>query len=479
MNKQKNILLQDKRVQQSYYADSSIIDKISQWISMYQNSAEDPDSLGLPAAICNEIAQLVTLELEFQVVDVNTASNETDENMSETRAQYINRQMRPVIDKIKKYTEYACAGGGLVFKPILNGDKITVDINYANQFVPLAFDDDVMTAIMFLDIKTRENKYYYRFECHEFKDKKYKVTNKAYVSSMNDSIGKPCSLTEVDEWANLAEEQIIEDVPLPLFEYFKIPDGNCLDMNSPLGVASFYRAIPQIIKADKQWDRYNWEFESGERIMEASREAFETNEDGAPVVPEGKERLFWITELDSASEGKLVNFHSPEFREAAQKAGLNTILQRIEFNCGLAYGTLSDPTDIQKTSTEIKASKQRSYSTITGIQKALDKSLKNLVHIMDVYCDLYLTIYKQQPDNKFIIPEKSEYAINASWDDSIVIDSDTERTRDMNEVRQGIMAKYEYRMKWYGEDEETAKTKIAEMEKKANADDPFNFNKTE
>lgn len=478
MNKQKNILLQDERVQQSYYADNSIIDKISQWISMYENSAEDENSLGLPAAICNEIARLVTLELEFEVVDVNK-SNSEDTDKAETRAQYINRQMSPVINKIKKYTEYACAGGGLVFKPILNGDKITIDVNYANQFVPLAFDDDVMTSIMFLDIKTRENKYYYRFECHEFKDKKYKVTNKAYVSYMNDSIGKPCSLTEVDEWANLTEEQIIEDVPLPLFEYFKIPDGNCLDMNSPLGVASFYRAIPQIAKADKQWDRYNWEFESGERIMEASREAFETDKDGTPVVPEGKERLFWITELDSANEGKLVNFHSPEFREVAQKAGLNTILQRIEFNCGLAYGTLSDPTDIQKTSTEIKASKQRSYSTVTGIQKALDKSLKNLAGIIDVYCDLYLNIYKQQPDNKFIIPEKSEYAINASWDDSIVIDSDTERTRDMNEVRQGLMAKWEYRAKWYGEDEETAKSKIAEMDKKANVNDPFSFNKTE
>lgn len=478
MNRQKNILLQDERVQQSYYADNSIIDKISQWIEMYENSAEDEDSLGLPAAICNEIARLVTLELEFEVADVNKI-NSTDTNIPETRAQYINRSMQPIIENVKKYTEYACAGGGLVFKPILNGDKIIIDVNYANHFVPLAFDDNVMTAIMFLDIKTKENKNYFRFECHEFKNNTYTVTNKAYVSYIKEALGKPCSLSEVEEWANLSEKQIIEDVPLPLFEYFKIPDGNCLDMSSPLGVSAFYRAIPQIKKADAQWDRYNWEFESGERIMEASKDAFETDKDGVAIIPKGEERLFWITELDSNDTNKLVNFHSPEFREAAQKAGLNTILQRIEFNCGLAYGTLSDPTDIQKTSTEIKASKQRSYSTVTGIQKSLDKSLKNLAHIIDVYCDLYLNVYKQQPDNKFVIPEKSDYVVNASWDDSIVIDSDTERTRDMNEVRQGLMLKWEYRAKWYGEDEETAKAKIAEMEKKSSADDPFNFNKTE
>ena len=35
--------------------------------------------------------------------------------------------------------------------------------------------------------------------------------------------------------------------------------------------------------------------------------------------------------------------------------------------------------------------------------------------------------------------------------------------RDLQEVRDGLMAAYEYRVKWYGETEETAKAMIREI----------------
>ena len=43
------------------------------------------------------------------------------------------------------------------------------------------------------------------------------------------------------------------------------------------------------------------------------------------------------------------------------------------------------------------------------------------------------------------------------FDDSIIEDSGTERERDRQDVRDGLMQKWEYRVKWYGEDEATAK----------------------
>jgi len=44
----------------------------------------------------------------------------------------------------------------------------------------------------------------------------------------------------------------------------------------------------------------------------------------------------------------------------------------------------------------------------------------------------------------------------------------------MNEVRMGLMQKWEYRVKWYGEDEETAKKVIADQEaEKAKTQNPF------
>ncbi|MDO4541484.1 MAG: hypothetical protein Q4C00_01460, partial [Bacillota bacterium] len=54
-------------------------------------------------------------------------------------------------------------------------------------------------------------------------------------------------------------------------------------------------------------------------------------------------------------------------------------------------------------------------------------------------------------------PVDPEAAITVNFDDSYIIDKESERLRDLQEVRDGIKQKYEYRMKWYGEDEETAK----------------------
>ena len=57
--------------------------------------------------------------------------------------------------------------------------------------------------------------------------------------------------------------------------------------------------------------------------------------------------------------------------------------------CGLAYGTLSNPNQVDRTATEIKASKQRSYTTVSNMQKAWDNGLDGLIEIMNTLCDLY------------------------------------------------------------------------------------------
>ena len=46
--------------------------------------------------------------------------------------------------------------------------------------------------------------------------------------------------------------------------------------------------------------------------------------------------------------------------------------------------------------------------------------------------------------------------IEIKFDDSVIEDKTTEQNNDRTDVNNGIMSRIEYRMKWYGEDEETA-----------------------
>lgn len=47
--------------------------------------------------------------------------------------------------------------------------------------------------------------------------------------------------------------------------------------------------------------------------------------------------------------------------------------------------------------------------------------------------------------------------MRVGFDDSIITDTTTEKRKGMDEVAAGLMQGWEYRRKWYGEDEETAR----------------------
>lgn len=135
------------------------------------------------------------------------------------------------------------------------------------------------------------------------------------------------------------------------------------------------------------------------------------------------------------------------------------MLQRIEFNVGLAYGTLSEPNTVDKTATEIKASKQRSYSTVSKMQANLQKALENLIYAMDVLTSLYG------------LAPSGNYEVSFSWDDSLVVDTEKEQMLQMQEVNAGLRSKLKYIMYRYGLTEEQAKEELEliNQEKQANA----------
>jgi len=426
-------------------ASTDMMDAITNWLAMFSNEAKwlknNPITLGLPAIIASDIARSVTLEME-----VNVSGSEM--------ADFISDQLQSVRKNIRVNTEYACAGGGIVFKPYVSDGRIITEVVQADYFCPLAYNNSgKITAAYFLYRSWKGRKVYSRLERHELNGTDYTITNKAYVSSVEEAIGTPCQLSEVDDWADIEPEVTINDIESPLFAYFKIPIGNTVDKNSPLGVSVYARAVNLIKDADEQYSRLLWEYEGGELAIDAAEDAFR-RVNGMPVLPKGKERLYRTNNLDSAtaSTDSLMKEWAPSLRDANYMSGLNRILLQIEDACCLSRGTLSDVDTVARSATEIKIVKQRSYSTVTDIQKSLEYALDDLVYAMYALA----TLYNLAPNGK--------YNTTYVWDDSIVIDAEVERMRDQNEVAQKLMPKYQYRMKWYGEDEITARKICDEMD---------------
>lgn len=458
-------MLSPGNVKQSLKVDVAITplmaDALQKWSLMYVNQSPwlngEIKSLNLAASIAAEVARAVTIEMEVQI-------------SGSPRADFLAEQMIPVMNSIRTYTEYCSAKGGLMFKPYIKGEYICVDYVQADMFYPVAFDSNGnMTSCIFADQKTvGNNTFYTRLEFHSFgtfnvDGQEYqgcKITNTAYKSTTRETLGNQVALTEVPEWADLETEVTILNIDRPLFAYFRMPFANNIDSTSPLGVSVYSRAVNLIEQADRQWSDFLWEFESGKRAVYTDVAAFGKTSDNKPVLPD--KRLYRLLDL----QGKLDApgfFHdwTPTLREVNILNGLDAILKQIEFQCGLAQGTISDSQNVALTATEIKMSKQRTFATITDTQKALQDAIDGLLNAMDVWA----TIGQLAPEGT--------YTATYQFDDSIVTDHDSQFIQDQQAVTSGNMPKYIFNMRNFGLDEKTAKQWVTDAQAESPAPTSF------
>ena len=367
------------------------------------------------------------------------------------RSLYLQEQFRRVMPKLRDQVEAGSAKGGIVMKPYIDRDQSHGRFCTGDMFYPVSFDGDGdITAAVFADQRQRGDKFYTRLEYHSMTAEGCLIRNLAFRSSTKDTLGQEVTLADIEDWKGLLPEATITGIDRPLFAYFKFPAANTIDPTSPLGVSCYARAVELIEQADKQWSRFLWENEAGEMALYVDALALKKDPvTGLPILP--NKRLYRT--IETGGEGSdMFKDWAPDLRNDPLLKGLDAILKRIEFVCGLAYGTISDPNAVEKTATEIASSKQRSYATIVDTQKALQGALEQLLWAMDTWA----TIGRLAP--------RGAYQTAFTFDDSVVVDTDARFQQDMRLVTAGLMSKVEFRVRNFKESEAVAKEKIAEAQ---------------
>lgn len=425
---------------------SLMAEALNKWSLIYTNKSPwlttKMFSLNLGAAIASEIARSVTIEMAVKVD-------------GSPRAKYLAEQLQPVLDRLREKVELGSALGGLMMKPYPKDGGIAVDFVGANSFYPVAYDSSGnITACVFADRRKVGDAWYTRLEYHKFLGDRCEVRNAAFRSTDVNLLGNKVPLTSVEDWAGIEEAALIEGIDKPLYAYFRYPAANNVDPNSPLGPSCFARAVQQLEHADDIYTNLIWEFRSGKRKMFVNELALKKDaKTGLPYVPQDEDYIRTLAGTSNIGDTKgLFDEWSPDFREAAINSGLNAVLKKIEFLCGLAYGTLSDPETVDKTATEILSSKQRSAATVVDTQKALQKSLDELLYAMSAWCD----IEGLAPAGVFT----AEY----NFDDSLVTDRDKQFQHDNQTVGMTAMPKVIFLMRNYKLTEEVAKKWLADAQ---------------
>ena len=139
------------------------------WQQIYEDKApwlsNTVSSMNVGAGVASELARLVTIEFQSEI-----SNND-----------FLNKEYQTVIDNIRNYTEYACAGGGVCFKPYVSDGHIDVDVVQAINFFPTAYNSGgEITGCILPETMTKGDTTYIRIEYHNFNNSEHTIINRAF-----------------------------------------------------------------------------------------------------------------------------------------------------------------------------------------------------------------------------------------------------------------------------------------------------------
>lgn len=383
-----------KEIEERFQADVQLSSVMEAAITKFYNITaghppwldpeDDIESINFAGYIDDVTAGLVTLDLG---IDISGGE----------RAEYLQKQADYVLSVITDKVSEALGNCGMMFKP--NGQN--VDYIEPGNFAPTETDSNGnILGCVFQSQIDRGDWRYTRLEWHRFEDttledgtegKVYRITNYAYkaragrMATNQLSIGDPCKLTEVREWANIEPDISLLNVEMPLFAYFKNPAPNRIDRTSPLGVPVWHNALKELKDLDISWSRKSGEVEDSKHMTFVAQSAIQYAEQHGVKLPRFLRGLEMGVDADST-----VHEHVSTLLTDQRIKDINSILAMISTKCGFSQGmfVLDEKTGMM-TATQVEADDQETIRTIKNIRDALQDSITQLLYGCNVMADLY------------------------------------------------------------------------------------------
>lgn len=287
-------------------------------------------------------------------------------------------------------------------------------------------------------------------------DDQTEVVNENYNNY--DIISVKMNKGAIDNNTNIIEESFVfrTKSPIKLFQIIQPNIANNVDLDSPLAVSVFANAIPTLKAIDNAYDSLNNEIELGRKRIVADEDQFtQVDEKGNRIRTfDTKDGLFYaIPRGDNKigdTSGQLLQDISGQLRVDQILMALNQQLNTLSSKVGLGENYYRF-TDVQKgvtTATQVISENSALYKAMRKHEILLEDMLKDMVLAL-VYLNNNFTANPT-------INVTSKGDIKVIFDDSIIEDTEAQKTSDRQDVNNGVMSKVEYRMKYYGEDEKTA-----------------------
>ncbi len=338
--------------------------------------------------------------------------------------------------------------------------KIKLEYLDAQCIIPIsAWGGKVTEAAFTSSVIDRGNRFIY-LESHVVENGEYVIHNE-YFKAENGALTLEKLPVGIPETLHTGSD-------VPWFVLIKPNLVNNIRHSNGLGVSIFANAIDNLKGVDLAFNNFCQDFKLGGKKVFYNKQLVRTDEHGKKVTPDDvAQQLFTLLGGDEVSldDKELIYEFNPALRVEDNKNGLQAQLDYLSFKCGFGARRYRFEAGVVQTATEYTGSQQEMVQNANKhyiiVEKALQDIGRAILHIGRQFCG--------QPVNP-------DAKITVNFEDSYIIDKESERQRDLQEIRDGIMQKWEYRVKWYGEDEETAKKMAAPDQ---SDDDWMGFSKEE
>jgi A118 family predicted phage portal protein len=325
---------------------------------------------------------------------------------------------------------------------------IIIDYVTVEHIWPLSWQNGVITECAFDSIVNVNEDDYCYLQIHRKVDGLYDIENRLYTYR-NHNVDTEVPLTSVKGFERVPpvvhtgsdRRQFVIDRP---------NIANNFDYSIPLGISVYANAIDSMKGVDIAFDSYVNEFVLGKKRVMVKPSA-QKYLDGEPVFDPDDLAYYMLPE--DIEGGDIIQPIDMNLRTAEHTQGVQTQLNLLSSKCGFGETYYRFDSGNITTATQVISENSTMFRTIKKHEIILEQAITELCHII------------LRLGNAAMGAGLNEDAkVTIDFDDSIIEDKTTERNNDRQDLAAGIMNDWEYRMKWYNEDEATAKKMLPKME---------------
>lgn len=261
-----------------------------------------------------------------------------------------------------------------------------------------------------------------------------------------------------DDLGQLKSDELFEtDNNIAWYQILRPNIANNVDINSPMGISIFANAVDTLQGVDLAYDGFCEEMRIGKAKVFIDKKLTNYDEKGEHLVFDVNQTGFYYTGNGDDTKQPLT-IYNPTLRTESYFNGINNSLNLLSSKVGFGSNHYRFDSAGLSTATQVISENSDMFRALKKHEILLQEVLINVCRAL-----MYISNEFTTETYKFDLNGNLE----VKFDDSIIEDKEAQKLSDRQDVNMGVMSKVEYRMKWYNEDEETARAEVEKVKEES------------